>query len=457
MNLSMKRILVTALFLTTSVLAWCQSEWYGVYIKDKKAGYVTFDQKDDARGHYVESVSVLGGKILGSALEIKVTSRTWSNARGELTRMEVDSQSGGKVQKMLAVVSGGKIEASSTMDGRTTKKTIEIPAGAAIIDDPMTMFMKGDAPREVYVIDSNTLGLVKCSPVNLGTEKLKTAAGEVEATVIDMQDPRSPLKVYLSKKGDVLKAVGPFGMEIRPVTKAVALGASDGADIADASSVTPNHPIPDFLQTKTLTLKISGHDLGHIPSDAHQTVSKKGDSWVLTIHPVQPDDVKVTSGAAPGDQWTKPDQRIPSDSARFRKQAKEIVGTEHGLLERVEKLRTFVQGQVRANAGIGVLRDADDILDSGEGVCRDHAILLATLLRADDIPTRLVSGMVYANGAFYYHAWVEVWTGSGWMGVDSTRPTKGLDATHIKVAEGTVSDVFTSFLLDGISIEVVDP
>lgn len=452
----MRRVFSFILVFALAATGWCQSDWFGVFIKGKKAGYVTFDDKNGEKGPFRESISVLSGKMLGADLEIKVTSRTWANPDGKLTRMEVDSTSGGKTQNVVAVVEGDEINATSTMDGRTSKARVAIPKGAQIVDDPMSIFLKGGQLREVYVFDSTTLGLVKCNPVSKGTEKVSTPLGDVEATVIDMQDPRSPLKVYLSTKGDIIKAVGPFGMEIVPLTKEDALAETEGVDVADASSVVPDREIKDFLGTKSLQLEVSGHDLSKVPSDDHQTVTKSGEKWLLNIHPVQPESIEKGSSGSIDPKWLESDQHIPSGNDKFKKKAKEIVGETRGLLERVEKLRLWVQGKVRANAGMGVLRDADDILESGDGVCRDHAILLATLLRADSIPTRLVSGMVYANSAFYYHAWVEVWTGSKWLGVDSTRPTKGLDATHIKIAQGTVGDVFTSFLLDGITIKVLD-
>jgi len=53
----------------------------------------------------------------------------------------------------------------------------------------------------------------------------------------------------------------------------------------------------------------------------------------------------------------------------------------------------------------------------GAGDCNEHAVLLAALGRAVGVPTRLVAGVVYVDGAFLYHAWCEVWLGE-WVAVD---------------------------------------
>ena len=71
---------------------------------------------------------------------------------------------------------------------------------------------------------------------------------------------------------------------------------------------------------------------------------------------------------------------------------------------------------------------AVDTLLAGQGVCRDYAHLTITLLRALEIPARLVA--VYAPGLspMDFHAVVEADVDGTWCVVDSTRlaPTSSL-------------------------------
>jgi transglutaminase-like putative cysteine protease len=71
---------------------------------------------------------------------------------------------------------------------------------------------------------------------------------------------------------------------------------------------------------------------------------------------------------------------------------------------------------------------AVDTLLAGQGVCRDYAHLTVTLLRALEVPTRLVA--VYAPGLspMDFHAVVEADVDGTWCVVDSTRlaPTSSL-------------------------------
>lgn len=452
----MRRILTPTLFISLHCLALAQDQWMGMFLGGKKVGYSSYTSKTSPDG-FTESVTFLDGKMLGFGMSIKIQSRVWTDKSERPTKMEFDLDSGGKSQNIIATFDSKTVTAVSKMDGRETKKSIPIPDGAVVSDDALGMFLHGQPPKEIYLFDPSTLSLVRCEPKNLGTQTIETKQGKTEATVIDVQDPRAPMKIFLSPKGDLIKATGPFGMEMLPLTKAEALATGEAVDIALASSIKPDREIPDFLDTLRLKLKVTGHDLGRLANDAHQNVTKDGDAWVLEIHPVQPSPALVGNEGVPSGPWLKPDIHVPSDKESFIKLAKSLVGDSKDVLQRAEAIRLFVHGKLRANAGVGILRDADDILKSEEGVCRDHAILMATLLRAQKIPTKVVSGLVYGMGAFYYHAWVEIWTGKQWLGLDSTRPRNGIDATHIKTGEGTVGEAFTSFLMDGAKITVLDP
>ena len=63
-------------------------------------------------------------------------------------------------------------------------------------------------------------------------------------------------------------------------------------------------------------------------------------------------------------------------------------------------------------------------------------MLLAALLRADGIPSRLVAGLVYVEefagerAVFGYHMWTQALIDGRWIDLDATF-TDAFDATHI--------------------------
>ena len=63
------------------------------------------------------------------------------------------------------------------------------------------------------------------------------------------------------------------------------------------------------------------------------------------------------------------------------------------------------------------------------------------MARSIGLPARIAAGLVYLKGAFYYHAWPEVFVteaaGRGlWLPVDPTLNQFPADATHVRLARG---------------------
>jgi transglutaminase-like putative cysteine protease len=112
-------------------------------------------------------------------------------------------------------------------------------------------------------------------------------------------------------------------------------------------------------------------------------------------------------------------------------------------VEAAEEIAAHVRSQVRYMTGAtGVLTDAQEAWDQGQGVCQDMAHVTVALLRAAGLPARYVSGYLHADPeaepgqtiAGQSHAWAEYWAGS-WLACD---PTSGAPVAerHVVVARG---------------------
>ena len=75
------------------------------------------------------------------------------------------------------------------------------------------------------------------------------------------------------------------------------------------------------------------------------------------------------------------------------------------------------------------------VLEDPRGDCNAAATLFVALARATGLPARTVSGLIYLNGRFYYHAWAEVLL-NDWIAVDPTFDQFPADAAHVRVAIG---------------------
>ncbi len=63
------------------------------------------------------------------------------------------------------------------------------------------------------------------------------------------------------------------------------------------------------------------------------------------------------------------------------------------------------------------------------------------MARAVGMPSRIAVGLAFVRGAFYYHAWPEIYIDEGaargfWLPVDPTFNQFPADATHFRLARG---------------------
>lgn len=472
-TVGMKKVSVLLFALVLAVAASAEESWLGLYLQGNKIGYSRYTEApgevDGKPGKVATSLTVVKSQMLGAGLDMTVSTQSWLSGSGELKRLVYDMQSAGRTLKVEASFGSKEIKASMDASGRVSQHVVPIPDGAKIVDDPTATLLAGGFGPGVksatfYQFDPTSLSLIKTSVRHSGREKIEIDGKPVDAERIQVEDPRAPMTMYVSAKGDLMKATGPFGMEMYPEIEAVAKdfstkrGNAKGRDIAEASRIVPDGTIANPFSREKLTLVVTGNDLANLPRGAHQTVETVRGELRLTIHPVRNPNAATTIAQAASEQpdWIKPDVRVPSDSTTFRDLAKKLIGDETKVVAAAERVRKFVLATVGVNAGIGVMRDADEILETKEGVCRDHAILMAAILKAAGIPTKLVAGLVYFDGGFYYHAWVEVWDGDRWYGIDSTRQDRFLTATHIKTAEGKVAEAYVGFLLDNAKFRVVE-
>jgi len=114
--------------------------------------------------------------------------------------------------------------------------------------------------------------------------------------------------------------------------------------------------------------------------------------------------------------------------------AHSIVGNTQPGYPQVAAITEWVRGRIRYTAGSSSYPvSAREVMDRGEGVCRDLAQVTISLCRALCIPARLVVGYLLALQPMDVHAWVEAYVGHRWYRFD---PSTRVPGPYITVAHG---------------------
>ena len=105
----------------------------------------------------------------------------------------------------------------------------------------------------------------------------------------------------------------------------------------------------------------------------------------------------------------------------------------HALMETIHEAVTYKPGETHAET------TAEDALESGQGVCQDHAHILIAAARSLDLPARYISGYLMMEGhpeQTASHAWAEVHlNGLGWVVFDAANKICP-DDRYVRIASG---------------------
>lgn len=103
-------------------------------------------------------------------------------------------------------------------------------------------------------------------------------------------------------------------------------------------------------------------------------------------------------------------------------------------LARAQFWMDILQTHFRYESGVtNVATTAEQALAGGAGVCQDYAHVLLSLCRLDGIPARYTVGYLIGEGET--HAWVEIFDGTCWYGMDPTH-NRMINSDYIKVTSG---------------------
>jgi hypothetical protein len=137
-------------------------------------------------------------------------------------------------------------------------------------------------------------------------------------------------------------------------------------------------------------------------------------------------------------RWLAPEPLIQSHDPRIAAQARQIIQGERSPSRAAALLTHWVHQSLRRTTpapGAGSAPSAVKVLAEKSGDCNEFTTLFVALARAAGLPARTVSGLIYLNGRFYYHAWPEVYL-NDWVAVDPTFDQFPADAAHVRIAVG---------------------
>ncbi|MEL6796034.1 MAG: transglutaminase domain-containing protein [Planctomycetota bacterium] len=356
-----------------------------------------------------------------------------------------------------------KVEITTTQNGRDSTRTQSVPAGdwitpakaAAIMEDALK---SGAESVSVTVLDP-AIGLAPITTTRSGLEEASIEVlGKVvpgfRASSVSSIAPGSTSDEFIDSAGKLLRSTTTLG-GIRITTIAaereLALADVDAPEMMQSTFISPTGTIRKPRQTTKGVYLLTSRSgpLEDLPETSSQRVERIDDgSLRVTVTAER----FTTFGGEPTEADLASSTMIAcEDDAIVALVPRSGAADDAPASVRAEAHRRFVHRFIdEKSLGVG-FATASEVARTRVGDCTEHAALLAAVLRADGIPARVASGLVYADqflgseDIFGYHMWTRAYVdtpdGPRWVDLDATLPDGvPYDATHITLDESTLSD-----------------
>ncbi|PYR90581.1 MAG: hypothetical protein DMF84_20305 [Acidobacteria bacterium] len=448
------------------------AEWRGVYYRGEKVGFTVSQTVPTADGFELQEHGRLQMSLLGATTAATIQTKAQVDRAFVLRSFEFSLDPGTGPVAISGRVDGPHMRLSiKTSSGTQTeeRELTDVPvlglnlsrrlasqglkAGSRqewMIFDPATLT---NQPAVVEVGKREIVNVDAGAPIRLGRrEVLRMANRSIPAFRVDMTFAGLRTTSWVTDTGEVVREESPTGLmsvrESPETARRMAIGDRIQGDLLEAAAVVPlrtatSRRLDDPRDVRRLELQLDGIDLAS-PDLQGAGQSVQGD--VLEI--VDARSLRASPADVDLQRYLEPEPLIESDDPAIRAEARAAIDGVTGARAQAERLTRRVNAMLDKKPTVS-LPSARDVLRTRVGDCNEHTALYVAMARAAGIPSRIAVGLVYTRGAFYYHAWPEVFvdetrspsTGSGrsrgvWLPVDPTFNQFPADATHVRLARG---------------------
>jgi transglutaminase-like putative cysteine protease len=424
--------------------------WFGIYFNGERTGFVRTNTREVPAGYLVESDSSVKMAGMGFSREASVRESYIVNRDLSLRSLDVFQTIDGSPMRLTGEVSNTTIRVTIESGGSKTTKNLarKGPVFPPAVLNLLPLFRGTPAGKKlrVSVLDVEAVSVKAVNFTVVGSEMVQGAPA------LHLRNDLYPFvgnDIWIDASGNTLKESVRDGWietraeEEQDARRYLADTAVSKKDmILDFSLVPLDRQIDKPAALKRMELELSGfpENIPLVTSPVQQAERTGGSKLTVIVDNTL---LPATSGREPGQEpdmrkFLEATGRILSTDPGIIRRSQEILGNTANDRAAVEKLVNWVAAYVE-----DTITDSQTPLETLEkktGNCQSHARLYVSLARSAGIPTRFVSGIVYAEGkGFLYHSWAESYVGF-WLPVDPTFGEVPANATHIKLSEGDSPD-----------------
>ena len=435
-------------------------EWWGVFYRGEKIGYASQTITPKPKGYTLRDQSVLNLNLLGAIQP--ATTRLDMEANEEWILERFDFELNSKEIRFGARGSVRDNKLALEVDSGGHKSTHEITLTqapyllAALKPYVVTQQLETGKKFFFSTFDPSTLSQQVTTVVIEGREQVRV--GDRTEPAIKLRQSYRGISVvsWVDGQGRTLKEESPAGLSIvrQGLLEAKNLPSRGmSLDIVAQTAIPVATPIANAPTKQTLRLRLSGVRLGNFQLtggrqrlDSDRLEIRREELKQVVAH------IPITEARLQSE--LQPTPFLQSDHPNIRALSAQILQGETNALRAALKIKDWVYKEIAKEPTVSI-PNALEVLRTKKGDCNEHTVLFNALARAAGIPAKTIVGVVYLRGAFYYHAWSEVWLGE-WVSIDSVLNQFPADVTHVKFLEGGIDrQIDILQLIGNLKIEVL--
>lgn len=440
-------------FATDDTILELDISGYGIYVNNEKIGYSISREKKTESGIRISETSFINISAYGTSQEITTYTVSEADKDLNLKSFYFELVSGKHTVRTKGVIkndsiflttetSGGKKNAVFTLGDKPF-----VPASLERVAQELKL--KEDTVYNYSIFEPTSGEIVDIEIWRGGEESIEMNGKHYTTDVVIVQMLGFESQLYFDKDGKLLMESSPMGITMKrePLEEIANFAkGTTGLKIFETYAIYPEGTINNPRKSHHLIAELQGVAPGYkFQNDERQRYV----NGTVTIDVLEPasnfsiEDIDKSKFTP----FLESTNFIPCDDKEVINLAKEITGSSEATWEGVEAITDWLYRNIRKSPTFSIPY-AKEVIKTRVGDCNEHAVLFCSLTRAIGIPTKVVVGIVYVDGAFYYHAWNEVYWGR-WVACDPVFGQHLADATHIKLEEGTLLDFINVVKLVG--------
>lgn len=406
-----------------------RESWMGIYFKDKRIGFsntvASQDIDEGVAGYRINETTLLRLDMLGERNFIRIKGNSFFSEDYILRNFYYRLITAGQKIDVSGRFTGNRLDLITDINGRKTEKIFEVRQNTLISNSisPILLFKKPDINKEIdfEIFDPITFGTNRVSIRNIGRETVEFGKDRYDAYVFETDISGIKTKTWMTEDGDILKEESLLGFTMRKE------GSEDVLEIARSMSFASEDFVSEFSLPSDIEI-LNPRDISYLK------IQKDG--AVLEIfkdkEPVSENILSIPIEEIPEQDF------IHSKDKRIVGLLDKIIGGEKDSWIVAKKVLRWVYDNLKKTPTLSVPSSLD-ILRTMQGDCNEHTVLFTALMHSAGIPTKMMAGLVYLDGEFYYHAWSKVYVGE-WVNMDPTLGQEIADAAHIPLLEGGLKE-----------------